>query len=68
LLTELLLELLRVNGTPLMDVSIDLSPRNSTRYVVVVRVPQRSGLLPRLMALHNDYAFFNRWVSGIKVN
>ena len=27
-LTTLILELLRVNGTPLMDISLDLSPRD----------------------------------------
>ena len=61
-LTELLLELLRVNGTPLIDISLDLAPRNSSRYIGVVRVPQRSGLLPRLLRSRREMAVFNRWV------
>ena len=63
LLTELLLELLLVNGTPLMDISLDLSPRNSSQYIGVIRVPQRAGLLPRLIRSRRDLAVFNKWVS-----
>lgn len=65
LLTELVLRLLRVNGTPLIDVSLDISPTNSSRFVGVVRVPQRSGLLPRLVRSSKDAAVFNRWVRTI---
>jgi hypothetical protein len=36
-LTTLVLELLRVNGTPLMDISLDLAPRNSSKYIGVIR-------------------------------
>jgi hypothetical protein len=36
-LTTLILELLRVNGTPLMDISLDLAPRNSSKYIGVIR-------------------------------
>ena len=31
LLTELVLALLKVNGTPLMDISMDISPKNASR-------------------------------------
>ena len=63
LLTELLLELILVNGTPLMDITIDLSPKNSTKYIGVIRVPQRSGLLPQLVTSKNAMAMLNKWVS-----
>ena len=62
MLTELLLALLRVNGTPLMDVSIDLSPRNSSRFIGVVRAPQRSGLIPGLLRSRRGVAILNKWV------
>lgn len=62
-LTELVLKLLRVNGTPLLDISLDLAPRNSSTYISVLRVPQRSGLLPRLVQSRKEMALFNRWVS-----
>lgn len=61
-LTTLILELLRVNGTPLMDISLDLAPRNSTRYIGVIRVPQRAALLPRLQQSKQDMINFNKWV------
>ncbi len=56
-------ELLRVNGTPLMDISLDLSPRNSSKYIGVIRVPQRAALLPRLVQSKKDMLSFNKWVS-----
>ena len=58
-----MLELLLVNGTPLLDVSLDLSPRDPSRFVGVVRVPQRSAMLPRLLRSRNGMAVFNKWVS-----
>ncbi|XP_059087331.1 endothelin-converting enzyme homolog isoform X2 [Tigriopus californicus] len=61
-LTELVLNLLKVNGTPLLDISLDLAPRNSSSYISVVRVPQRSGLLPRLVRSRKEMALFNRWM------
>eukprot|EP00094_Tigriopus_californicus_P013753 TCALIF_13309-PA protein Name:"Similar to MMEL1 Membrane metallo-endopeptidase-like 1 (Homo sapiens)" AED:0.07 eAED:0.07 QI:145/0.78/0.73/1/0.35/0.4/15/73/751 len=36
-LTELVLNLLKVNGTPLLDISLDLAPRNSSSYISVMR-------------------------------
>ena len=62
-LTSLLLRLLKVNGTPLIDISLDLSPRNSSMYIGVIRVPQRAALLPRLVRPGKDLSFINRWVS-----
>ena len=62
-LTSLLLRLLKVNGTPLIDISLDLSPRNSSMYIGVIRVPQRAALLPRLVRPRKDLSFINRWVS-----
>ena len=62
-LTLLLLKLLKVNGTPLIDISLDLSPRNSSMYIGVIRVPQRAALLPRLVRPGKDLSFINRWVS-----
>ena len=67
-LTTLLLKLLKVNGTPLIDVSLDLSPRNSSMYIGVIRVPQRAALLPRLVRPGKDLAFINRWVSNRVIN
>ncbi len=64
-LTTLILELLRVNGTPLLDVSLDLAPRNSSKYIGVIRVPQRAALLPRLVQTKQDMINFNKWVSEI---
>ncbi len=61
-LTQLVLALLRVNGTPLLDVSLDLAPANSSRYVGVIKVPQRAGLLPRLVRSRRGVNFFNKRV------
>ena len=66
-LTKLLLKLLKVNGTPLIDVSLDLSPRNSSIFIGVIRVPQRQALLPRLVRPGKGLAFINRWVSIIQI-
>ena len=52
-----------MNGTPLLDVSLDLGPRDPSRFVGVVRVPQRSAMLPRLLRSRNGMAVFNKWVS-----
>ena len=67
-LTTLLLKLLKVNGTPLIDVSLDLSPRNSSVYIGVIRVPQRAALLPRLVRPGKNLAFINRWVSNREIS
>lgn len=60
-LTRLLLELLKVNGSPLLDISLDLAPRNSSRYIGVVRVPNRAAILPRLVRSGKETAAFRRW-------
>lgn len=39
--------------------------RNASAYMGVVRVPQRAGLLPRLMRSRRDLAVFNKWVRKI---
>ncbi len=61
-LTKLLLELMKVNGSPLLDISLDISPRNSSRFVGVIRVPGRAAILPRLTHSARDFAIFKRWV------
>lgn len=63
LLSELVLELMLMNGTPLLDVSLDLSPSDPGRFVGVIRVPQRSAMLPRLLRSRVGMAVFNKWVS-----
>jgi hypothetical protein len=62
ILTELILNLLRVNGTPLIDVTIDINPKNSSTYIGVIRVPQRSGLLPQLVASRKKFEHYTKWV------
>ena len=49
----------------MLDVSLDVNPRNSSSFVGVVRVPQRSGMLPRLVRSRRGMAIFNRWVRRI---
>ena len=62
-LSKLLLELLRVNGSPLLDITLDISPRNSSQYVGVIRVPGKAAILPRLTHSRKDFAIFSRrWV------
>ena len=62
-LTKLLLELLKVNGSPLLDISLDISPRNSSKYIGVIRVPGKAAILPRIFNSPKDFAIFKRWVS-----
>lgn len=62
-LSKLLLELLKVNGSPLLDITLDISPRNSSQYVGVIRVPGKAAILPRLTYSRRDFALFSRrWV------
>ena len=63
----MLRNLFQVNGTPLLDVSLDVNPRNSSSFVGVVRVPQRSGMLPRLARSRKGMAIFNRWVRRLSM-
>lgn len=64
-LTDLLLALLKVNGSPMIDVSLDLAPSNSSKYIGVIRVPQRAALLPRLVKSRRDYSMINKWVNKV---
>ena len=61
-LTKLLLELIKVNGSPLFDISLDISPRNSSKYIGVIRVPGKSAILPRLFHSSKDFTIFKKWV------
>ena len=39
-----------------------IGPRNSSKYIGVIRVPQRAALLPRLVQSKKDMISFNKWV------
>ncbi|CAB4068196.1 MME [Lepeophtheirus salmonis] len=56
-LTQLILRLLKSNGTPIFDITLDLSPSNSSRYIGVIRVPARSGLLPKLTRSSRSFSY-----------
>ena len=62
-LTRLLLELLKVNGSPLLDITLDISPRNASRYMGVIRVPGKAAILPKLAHSSKDFGIFRKWVS-----
>ena len=65
-LSQLLLNLLKVNGSPLLDITLDISPRNSSKYLGVIRVPGKAAILPRLAHSRKDFAIFSRrWVRNV---
>ena len=65
-LSQLLLNLLKVNGSPLLDITLDISPRNSSKYLGVIRVPGKAAILPRLARSRKDFAIFSRrWVRNV---
>ena len=65
-LTRLLLELLKVNGSPLLDITLDISPRNASRYMGVIRVPGKAAILPKLTHSSKDFGIFRKWVRNFK--
>ncbi len=50
-LTNLTLELLRVNGAPLFDVTLDIDAKNSSRYALIIELPRPTSLMPSLLPL-----------------
>ena len=61
-LTRLLLDLLKVNGSPLLDITLDISPRNASRYIGVIRMPGKAAILPKLTHSSKDFNIFRKWV------
>lgn len=61
-LTRLLLNLLKVNGSPLLDITLDISPRNASRYIGVIRMPGKAAILPKLTHSSKDFNIFRKWI------
>ena len=66
-LTRLLLDLLKVNGSPLLDITLDISPRNASRYIGVIRVPGKAAILPKLTHSNRDFGMFRKWVCFLEL-
>jgi hypothetical protein len=46
-LTNLIAQILKVNGAPLFDLVVQVDDRNTSRYVLSVSLPRQSGIVPQ---------------------
>jgi hypothetical protein len=48
-LTNVILDFLRLNAAPLFDFTLDIDPRDKTKYALIVELPRPTSLVPNLI-------------------